>query len=189
MIITSGVGTEYSAGVDESNRLNVFSITEGRAADISSRTGETFILATDFVSLTTTGSFSGLIYVKNTENKSFFVQSIRVCSSETGFAQVILTANPTAGTLISDGNLADQRSANMASSDNFSSFGLAYSASGDAKTVTDGEQFSQYINRSPGHSIQEYGGSLLLPKGSSFALSAKPSVATTICVEIQGWLE
>lgn len=189
MIITSGTGNEYSAGVNPNNRLETFSIVEDRMADISNRTGESFVLATDFVSLTTTGSFNGLIYVKNNNDKTLYIQRIRTCSTATGSVQCILISNPTAGTLISDANLSDQRSANMGSNEVFSNFGLSYAASGDGKTVTDGDQFSNFINRSPGHSIQEYNGAIILPKGSSIALSAKPSVATTVCVEIQGWFE
>ena len=101
--------------------------------------------------------------------------------------QFYLVRNPTTGTLISDENAALQASANLNSPIAFE--GDAYSASADGKTVTDGDNFSNFINRSPGHSIQDYGGLIVMPPGSSMAVVCKPSVATTVCLELQGWYE
>lgn len=187
MKIEDGTGAGYIAGVDSNNRLETFSIVESRAADISNRTGKSFLLASDFISLTTTASFNGIMYVKNNDDLSLYINAIRTCSDASGSAQIRILSNPTAGTLISDANDSDKLSSNLGSSETFG--GLSYAATGDGKTVTDGDQLSQFINRSPGHSIQQYNGSLVLPKGSSMAIVAKPSVATTLCVEIQCWFE
>lgn len=189
MIITSGTGSEYSAGVDSNNRLSVFSIAQERVADVSARTAESFIIASDFVALTNTGSFNAINYLKNTSNKSFYIQRIRVCSFGSGHLQVILVRNPTAGTIVSEANAPIHYSANLGSNEVFSNFGVSYVAAGDSKTLTDGAQFSNFINHSPGHSIQEYGGAIILTKGASFGLSVKPSAAMTVCTEIQGWFE
>jgi hypothetical protein len=59
----------------------------------------------------------------------------------------------------------------------------------DGKTVTDGDQFSQFTIHLPGHTIQEYEGSLIVPGGSSMAISVKPSAATEACIEVQCWIE
>lgn len=186
--IIDGTGAGYAAKVDSTNRLNTFSIVENRVADISKRLGLSFIIASDFISLTTTGSFNGILYVKNnSDNYDLFVDKVRVCSDTSGNVQVRLLRNPTTGTLISDTNAADQLSANAGSAETFD--GLAYAASADGKTVTDGSNWSQFINHSPGHSIQEYDGSIVIPKGKSIALVAKPSVAMTLCAEIQCWFE
>lgn len=187
--IVSGAGIEYAAEVDKNLMLRVASVNSERTAYVSIKTEESFLLASGFIILTSTGSFNGLSYVKNTSSKNFFVQRIRVCSTDMGHVQCILTANPAGGTLITDENTSFERSANMGSNETFANFGLSYCASGDGKTVIGGDQFSNFINHSPGHSIQDYEGALLLPKGASFALSAKPSVAMTICTEIQGWFE
>lgn len=155
----------------------------------TSKTGYTFLIASDFISLTTTGSFNGLIYIKNEDtNRNLFIDKVRTCSDATGTVQVRKILNPTAGTLISDANSADQLSANAGLS-GVGFNGKAYAASGDGKTVTDGSNWTQYINKSPGHSIQEYSGAIIIPNGQSMAIVAKPSVATTICVEVQCWFE
>ena len=187
--ILDGTGKGYKAKVTEQNRLSTFSIVESRSADISQREGNTFLLASDFVSLTTTGSFNGMMYVKNNSNSGLYIDKIRICGTGTSMnsMQSIITANPTAGTLISDANDASANPANLGSSNIFD--GLAYSASADGKTVTDGTQISQFTIHLPGHTIQEYDGALYLPKGSSFAVSVKPGVATTACVEVQCWFE
>lgn len=189
MKITDGTGSGNGAGVNSENRLEVQAVTQTRVADVSERDGEGFIIASDFISLTTTGSFNGVLYLKNTNTKDVLIQRIRVCSDASGSAQVRLIRNPTAGTLISDANLADQLSSNAGSNKTFADFGLAYSASGDGKTVTDGSNWSNFINRSPGHSVQNYDGALILPRGSSMAVTVKPSASTTLCVEVQLWMD
>ena len=133
MKIQSGTGTGYEVGVDAQNRLQTIAISEERIADISSRTGRSFIVASDFVALTTTGSYNGLVYMENTSDYNLFIGQLRLCSTTSGHVQAQLIANPTGGTLISDANLADQLSANLGSSQVFGS--NAYSASGDGKTV------------------------------------------------------
>lgn len=186
--ILDGSGSGYAAKVNSLNRLETFSIIENRVADVSKRTGLSFVLASDFISLTTTGSFNGIMYVKNESDKyDLYIDKVRTCSDIMGNVQIRILRNPTAGTLVSDANLADQLSANVGKEEPFD--GLAYSASGDGKTVTDGENFSQFINHSPGHSIQEYDGAVIIPRGKSIAMVAKPSVAMTLCAEIQCWFE
>lgn len=187
MKITDGTGSSRQAKIDEQNRLNVLSVSEPRVADVSKRNGDSFIIASDFITLSNTGSFNGVMYVKNNNAKDLYISKLRTCSDTSGNVQIRLISNPTAGTLISDANSADSLSANLGSSNTFE--GNAYSASASGKTVTDGTQFSQFINHSPGHSIQEYEGAIVLPKGSSMAVTAKPSVSLTFCAEIQCWFE
>jgi hypothetical protein len=185
--ILDGRGRGYRAGVTPRRQLETIAVTESRIADIS-KSGYSFLVATDFVSLTTTGSFNGLLYIKNNStDRNIFIKTVRVCSSGTGYMQIRAIRNPSAGTLISDANSADKLSANAGSNVVFD--GLAYSASGDGKTVTDGDNWTQFINKSPGHSVQDYQGAIVIPGGKSVAITAKPSVATTICIEIQLWFE
>lgn len=188
MLISDGTGSKRLLKINEQNRAEVFSISEPRVADISKRTGKSFIIASDFIALNTTASFNGILYIKNSDKDDLYISRIRVCSDTAGAnLKIRLIANPTTGTLISDGNVADVNSANLGSSEVF--IGNAYSASGDGKTVTDGVQFSQFTNHGLGHSIQEYEGAIVLPKGSSMALVAKPSASLEICSEIQCWFE
>ena len=126
--IIDGAGTGSKAKVNVENRLETFSITESRSADISNRNGKAFILATDFVSLTTTGSFNGMIYVKNSSDENLFIDKLRVCgtSASSSYMQTILIENPTTGNLISDANTGTATSSNLGSSVDFD--GLSYVA-------------------------------------------------------------
>lgn len=186
--IADGTGTGNLAKVNSRNRLETLAISEPRVADISKTFGRAFILASDFISLTTTGSFNGILYIKNTSSDyDLFIDKLRVCSSASAFLQCRIINNPTTGTLISDANAADQLSSKIGSSQTF--LGLAYAASADGKTVTDGANMSQFINMSPGHTIQEYDGSIVIPNGQAIALTIKPSASTTVCAEVQCWFE
>ena len=188
--IQDGTGKGNRAKVNDNKRLETFAVTESRIADVSLRDGESFILTSDFISLTTTASFNGLMYIKNTDaDKILFIDKIRICGTGTmmGYTQTKLIKNPTAGTLISDANVGISVPSNLASNVDYS--GLNYAASGDGKTVTDGTQFSQFTVHLPGHTTQEYQGNLILEGGSSMAIVTKPSYATEICVEIQCWFE
>jgi len=186
-VIEDGSGDSYTAKVDSDQRLNTKSVIQSRVSDVSKREGNSFLLASGFVSLTTTGSFNGMLYLKNTSDDDLYIATIRTCSDTAGNLQVKIIKNPTLGTLISDANVALKASSNYGSSKEFG--GLVYSASGDGKTVTDGDDSTTFINHSPGHSIQEYQGAIIIPKGKSMAIVTKPSVATTACVEIQCWFE
>jgi hypothetical protein len=188
--IVNGVGNQNRAKVNKNNRLETFSITESRMADISLRSGEAFLITSDFVSLTTTGSFSGMLYIKNTDSsKNLFIDKVRICGTGTSMQnmQSKFFKNPTTGTLISDQNDGIVVPANLGSAESFP--GTVYAASGDGKTVTDGTQFSQFTIHLPGHTIQEYDGALIVPGGSSLAIAVKPSAATEACIEVQCWLE
>jgi hypothetical protein len=188
--IVNGVGNQNRAKVNKNNRLETFSITESRMADISLRDGLSYIITSDFVSLTTTGAFSGMLYIKNTDSsKNLFVDKVRVCGTGTSMnaMQCKFFKNPTTGTLISDQNDGIVVPANLGSNETFP--GLVYAASADGKTVTDGTQFSQFTIHLPGHTIQEYDGALIIPGGSALAIAVKPSASTIACLEVQCWLE
>jgi hypothetical protein len=185
--IKDGTGGGYIAAVNEQNRLEVFATTEEFVADVSHRNGEAFILASDFVALTTTGSFNAIMYIKNNSDKDLYIRSIRVCGDGSGTAQIRLIRNPTSGTIVSEANLADQLSSNFGSTKQFE--GLAYSASGDGKTLTDGDNFTNFINHLPGHSTEDFRGAVILKKGSSLGITCKPTIATNFCVEVVCWFK
>lgn len=187
-MIEDGKGRGYRAAVTANNRLETLAIAESRAADISKREGTAFVVPSGFISLTTTGSFNGILYLKNTSaTNDLFIDKIRTCSDTMGDVKAKLIRNPSTGTLISDANDAAKLSSNLGSNNLFE--GDAFTASGDGKTITDGVAMSQFINHSPGHSIQEYSGSIVIPNGASLALVVQPSVAMTFCAEIQCWFE
>lgn len=187
--IIDGTGSGKRAKVDINNRLETFAVSESRMADISVREGQSFILTSDFISLTTTASFSGVFYLKDADaTKVIYIDKIRICGTGTsmGYVQCKLIKNPTTGTLISDQTAAIAVPANLGASTDFA--GTVYKGA-DSKTVTDGTQFSQFTVHLPGHTTQEYDGALVLTGGTSFAIEVKPSYATELCIEVQCWIE
>lgn len=189
-IIEDGTGSGNKAKINKQNRLETFSVVESRISDISNRYGRSYILTSDFVTLTTTASFNGMLYIKNTStDKDLYIDRVRVCGTGTSMnaMQCRFVKNPTTGTLISDANAGISVASNLGSNEEFE--GLNYAASGDGKTVTDGTQFSQFTIHLPGHTIQEYNGAIIIPNGSSMAIEVKPGAATTACIEVQCWFE
>lgn len=190
MFIEDGKGTGYKVEITKEQKISCDASITSHLAHESKTYGESFVIASGFISLTTTGSFNGLLYVKNTTSeKNFHVEKVRICSSGSGYMQIEVKKNPTTGTLISDANAATTNALNFGSSKVLSGRADVYAASGDGKTVTDGSDLSQYINMSPGHSHQDYEGALILHNGDSIAISCKPSVSTEICIELLGFFE
>lgn len=188
IMIQDGSGKGYLAKVNSENRIETVAITFPEVAHISAEDQQAYVVASDFVSLTTTGSFNGIQYIKNTSTtKNLHVERIRVCSSEAGHIQCKLIKNPTTGTLISDANEGTKVNSNFSSNNLFQ--GLTYAASADGKTITDGTQSSNFIIKSPGHTIQDYQGALILGPSDSLALVCKPSATTVLCSEMQVYFE
>jgi hypothetical protein len=193
-MIQDGTGHGFLAEVDSGNHLKVKSTVISNVREVSDQSQQAFIVASDFVALTTTGSFNGILYIKNTStDKKLYIETIRACARPTtttaasNSSEWRIIKNPTTGTLISDVNAADTNNMNFASGITFS--GDTYAASGDGKTVTDGTNFAQFINMMPGHSLEIYGGALELSSGNSLAITCKPTAAGDACVEIQCYFE
>jgi|TARA_Y100000310_G_scaffold90528_2_gene87820 hypothetical protein len=186
--IVGNNGTPVNVSADE--RLETSSINISRSSDISSRTGDTFIFSTDFISLTTTGSFNGVLYIKNIDaNCHFHVERVRVSGGTSGSLQCKLIGTPTTGTLISEANAGNANPTNLASPKQATNRITVYSASGDGKTVTDGTHLTQWIVGTPDNSLQQYYGSFILEQNKALALVCKPSVAMDVGVEFYGYFE
>lgn len=185
-IIIDGTGAASRLKVDSNNRAHVLSTSQTRISDVSSRDKQAYVVATGFISYTTTASFSGMLYIKNTDTQSrdMFIEHIRVCGTCTcehmESVQVKVIKNPTAGTLISGASEAYTENNNFGSANVFN--GLAYKGADDT-TVTDGDWFTQFVVHIPGHSTQDYNDSIIIPKGSSIAFMIKPTHESELCME------
>lgn len=186
--ILDGLGSEKTARVTDRNQLDTFAVCQTRVADISNYNGNAFIIASDFISLTNTASFNGILHFKNTSTTAkLFIKVIRVCADGSmGDMQIKLIKNATTGTLISDAVPAYVNSANLRKNTVFQ--GVAYKG-GDNKTITNGSYFSQFTNHTPGHSIQDYDGLIVMDTSTSLSMEVKPSVAMNVCIEVQCWYE
>lgn len=188
MIITDGTGSGSQMKVNDLNRAVVEATSQTRIADISARTEQAFTIASGFISLTTTASYSGVLWIKNTdtEGRDMYIEHIRVCGTGNGTMameaiQCIVYRNPTTGTLISGASAAYKANNNFGSANEFN--GLAYKGA-DANTITNGDWFTNFTTHIPGHSTVDFNDSIILPKNSSIGFALKPTVACEICMEV-----
>lgn len=184
MEIIDGTGSGKAAKVSSDNRLHTFTLLEWPMESFS-HTGDAFALASDFIALTTTASYSGILYLTNTSTThNIHIDSVRTSSTVGTLWQLL--RNPTAGTLISAGT------AIVPVNDNFSS-GRTISGTAkkgvDAQTVTDGTLLGQWQTGAYGAMERRYEGALVIGTGNSVAVIAKPSGASTVGSTISFWIE
>jgi len=190
--IIDGSGDGYRASVDNKKRLQTKAVSVPNIAIVAQDEENAYVLSSGFISLTTTGSFNGLMFIKGlNSDKEFHIERIRVCGNGTmnDAVQVKMIGNATAGTLISDANDAYSHNTTLGSSNSMEGDFAYYTASGDGKTITDGDWFAQFQQPSIGHSHQDYDGSIVISKDTSLAIEAKPEIACEICIEILGYVK
>lgn len=188
--IVNGVGNQDRAKVNSDNRLLVDSVSLSDIADKAINKEVSYILASGFISLTTTGSFNGLMYLKGLDSSNnFHIERIRICSNASGSLQIKMLHTCTTGTLISDANAGTISNTVIGSSNTLTNILTVYVASADGKTVTDGTLFTQYQQNLLGHSSQEYEGSIIIKKDQTLAIVAKPSASCDICIEVLGYVK
>jgi hypothetical protein len=188
MILQDGTGKGYQLQITELNRAETDATIKTRIADISLREGQAYTIASGFISLTTTASYSGVLWIKNTdtEGRDMFIEHIRVCGTGAGTMsmealQCIVYRNPTTGTLISGASAAYKANNNFGSANEFN--GLAYKGA-DGNTITNGDWFTQFTTHIPGHSVIDFNDSIILPKNSSIGFALKPTDTCEICMEV-----
>lgn len=182
--IMDGQGGNKRVGVTDTNRLKTQAIT---VSELTAATEEanSFVAASDFVTLTSTGSFSGIFYFKNTsEDQDYHIESLRTCNDS--FCYYKIYRNVTAGTLVSSGTTGTIVNGSFGSNDTPSSTVLA---GADGLTATDGELIGTHM-QGAGHSTQEWKGGIDLTPGTSMAILAKPSTnPTEVCIQLIGFVK
>jgi len=171
--IQDGKGTGFLAGVDNTNRLQTRTINEGIFQN-SSRNGNSFFLGTPLVTLTT-ATASAIIYVENNEDQDLMIEEIFFISeaSTGGVGNMFRTAwykNPTdiLGTLTTPLNQNFGSSAELNAT-------IKYGAQGAG--VSGGTLVSALSFPLQQFNILET--NLVLPKGTSFAITVQPPASNT----------
>ena len=191
--IQDGTGSSRKARVSNSNRLLVDSIVEERAVFNSIDVGNTFIVLTDFLTITgVTGQEDGLIYIKNNSDLSMLVHHIKLWSGTASQLTKISTyKNPTTGTLISSAIAADVENINFSSSNTYE--GLAYQGDGTNLTVTDGDVWGRHYLGIGNQQMLSFmwNGAVVLGKGDSLAVTAEApnGVSVNLACEIEVYFE
>lgn len=180
--IQDGTGTKNRLKIDSSNRALVDAITEERAVFNSVVKGKTFILYTDFISITGSGTNEyGLIYFKNNSDELMLVHHVKVwLGTLNQVVKLRMYDGPTTGTLISGANLCDINNINMGSANEYE--GLAYQGTGGNLTVTNGMIMGRHYMGSGNQQMMAmmWNGAMVLPKGASMAMTVQPPDAVTV---------
>jgi len=191
--IQDGTGSSRKARVSNSNRLLVDSIVEERAVFNSIDVGKTFIVLTDFLTITgVTGQEDGLIYLKNNSDLNMLIHHIKLWSGTASQLTKISTyKNPTTGTLISSAIAADVENINFSSSNTYE--GLAYQGDGTNLTVTDGSVWGRHYLGIGNQQMLSFmwNGAVVLGKGDSLAVTAEApnGVSVNLACEIEVYFE
>ena len=166
--------------VDSRGRAQVKSTSQTKTQDATDN-GYSFNINTGTIGLTSTTA-SGVFYFKNDESpingkSNFIVDAIAVGfegGTTTGAAYIKVIKNPTGGTLISGATAVDMAvNRNFGSSNELSSNTLAYKGA-EGLTVTGGTDAALfYETGTRGY----YTLDLVLPKGSSLAITIDPQVS------------
>jgi len=188
MILEDGTGSGNKAKVNDHNQLYTSAVIRTEISEVSLDEGEAYVLATGFISITTTAGFSGILYIKNTDSqgRDMFIEHIRLCGTLSGTMdmhdiQCKVIKNPTTGTLISGASAGYSENSNFGSANSF--HGICYKGA-DSTTVTDGSWFTQFTTHIPGHTIADYNDAIILPKNKSVAFLVKPTIASEVCMEV-----
>lgn len=185
MIIQDGRGTGKKVEVDAQNRMTTFADTRSILAEISRNHGNSYVFShMDYVALTTTGTETGILHVKNTSaTLNLHIVSIRTCG--TVINQWKLYKNSTGGTLISDQTAGSAVNMNVTSSNTAEA--TVYKGA-DAKTVTGGTMMGHLIN-DIGHSDEHFDGAIILGRNDSIELSVEVASAGDVCCRVIGYYE
>lgn len=174
-IKNAGSGPDIGSHVDLNEQVHTFSVTETER-NAAVEEGQAYNINTGLVALTGTGD-SAMLYIKNDESSlngesdividSIIVGINTISATITEMPIITITKNPTAGTIISDANVAPINSnSNFGSNNTLDS--LVYSASATGKTFTDGTTHAIVLagDRTPVPELY-----IDLPKGASMGVS------------------
>jgi hypothetical protein len=137
------------------------------------------------VSLTTTGSYSGILYFKNDSDVHFHLEVLKA-GTTTGTVKFKVIRNPTTGTLISGGTTGAAQSTKFTSAESIDGT-IKIGANGS--TVTDGTTLDHFLVTNTQYFNFGYNGSIILLPGNSIAIMANPSVSCEVQVSILGYHE
>jgi len=191
--IEDGTGSGYALAINRRGRLLAAATTEERAVFNSANDGQTYMILTDYLTVTgVTSQEDGILYIKNTSDLKMYIHHIKVwCGTSGQFTKIKVYRNPTTGTLITSTIDADITNMNYGSANAFE--GLAYQGDGTNLTVTNGSVMGRhYLGVGMQQSLmQMFMGSVVLEKGSSIAITAEApnGVTVNITCEIMVYFE
>lgn len=182
--IEDGTGSGRNAKVTSDYRLATEAVLVFPLEQFAHK-GDSFWVATDFIALTTTASYSGLLYLLNT-NESYRLHIALWRQSSTVGTQWRMIKNPTTGTLISGASAITPQNSKF---DSGKVAQLTAYKGADAATITNGSLMGQH--QTPAYTTLPLvlDGGIILNYGNSMAIEAKPSAACQAGVTVTCWFE
>lgn len=174
----------FKQRVNKEGRAFSDSTVFSRIHDISDRIGEVFVLTTaGFVSITSTGTETGVFHLKNLDARPLRIHSIRTCGNQ--IQKVKLYSGVTTGTLISNADPGGEANLNQTSSKEINA-DVFVGANG--YTVTNGMTVPSHINN-VGHSDETFDGAMILGKNDSITITFEVAIAADVCVRTIAYYE
>ncbi len=172
MIIDDGKGKGVSAGVNDENRLLAQALTESQVTH-HAHEGNVFSFPTGLIDITTTGSYTGLFYIKNTSaDKNLYIDTIRVTASVP--CRFRVRKQPSTGTLITAG--ADGISV-VSRFDSGNSFQGDFFVGVDGQTITNGDIFADIYGQA---ALNETHGIIILTPNTTFSMEVQPTATAIV---------
>lgn len=180
--IIDGRGRGYEVEVNSDHKLEVLSTTRTEMTYHSERDGDTFMFATNgHIDVPVANTTYGILYVKNTsETKDLYIESIRSCGSAVNKWNIY--KNPTASTVISNANNGVKNSINFTSATTPDV--TVYQGTGT--NFTGGSLLENWVNGA-GHSVEVYGGAMILGKNDSIGIAGSIASSGDLCVRVIGY--
>ena len=167
-IIKDGTGTGKTLRIYNTNRADAHAVTITEAAE-ATENGDGYNINTGTIGLTSSTE-SGILYVKNNEDRDLTIDAIAVgvglAGTTTDVSTITVVKNPTTGTLISNATAADMnQNRNFGSSKTLTVD--AYKGA-EGSTITNGNDLAQFFLGAGGRLFATI--DLVVPKGNSVAL-------------------
>jgi hypothetical protein len=170
----------YGVKVDSSSRLYTNSVNRPHNDD-ASLSGDSFNINTGIVSLTSANK-SAVFYLENTGTKPIVLTALfyLIGNSTGGSGDMLITVirNPTAGTIISNGVVAEMAGVNRNFGSSKTLEATVYKGV-DGDTFTNGDKLIESIfNQSPSRSVVGLG-TIVLERGNSIGIEITPATGNT----------
>jgi hypothetical protein len=176
--IKDGSGKGFLAKVTEAQKLTTLATVISNVYSSSFELGQAYVITTDFLSITDTLNFSGIMYLQNNSNERHLHLEL-IQSGQTSLTQWQFLRNPITGTIVSTEDPANETNLNFIS--NNTANVVAYQGFNGATIA--GLSAANWIGNAGGFPIG-MGGAIILGPGDSVGFAAKPSAAGTITMSL-----
>lgn len=182
--IKDGSGRGYLARVNSQQKLLTEATVFTNMHQISNNFGQAYVVTTDFIPITTTVSYSGILYVQNTST-DLHMHVALIKAAQDVLTQWKFIKNPTTGTLISTATLAKITNLNF----NSNNIGQAVVYQGaNALTVTDGIEAALWTENAGGIPIG-LDGAVILQTNDTVAFMAQPTATANINMSLMVYFD